>query len=183
MRRISVVGTSGAGKTTTARRLARALGAPFLELDSLHWQADWTPADPRAMRTAVSGFLTGESWVVDGNYRGVLGTLVWDHADTVVWVDLGRPHVMWQATRRTLARVLTRRMLWNGNREPLSNLLRPWGQDSILRWAWSTHPTNRARYLAAMGDPAFAHLTFVRLRTRREISRFLRQVADGPCGV
>ena len=36
--RISVIGTSGAGKTTFARRLAEAVGAPYVELDAINWQ-------------------------------------------------------------------------------------------------------------------------------------------------
>jgi len=36
MQRISVVGTSGSGKTTVARRIAEALGFPHVELDALH---------------------------------------------------------------------------------------------------------------------------------------------------
>jgi gluconate kinase len=47
VQRVSVVGTSGAGKSTVAAALAALLGASFLELDSVHHQADWTPL-PRA---------------------------------------------------------------------------------------------------------------------------------------
>jgi gluconate kinase len=43
MQRVSVVGTSGAGKSTVAAALAALLGASFVELDSVHHQADWTP--------------------------------------------------------------------------------------------------------------------------------------------
>ena len=36
VQRVSVVGTSGAGKSTVAAALAALLGASFLELDSVH---------------------------------------------------------------------------------------------------------------------------------------------------
>ena len=44
MKRISVVGSSGSGKTTVARRIAEALDAPHVELDELHWGPDWAAA-------------------------------------------------------------------------------------------------------------------------------------------
>ena len=46
MQRLVVVGTSGSGKTTVAGQLALILGVPHIELDSLHWEPDWTEADP-----------------------------------------------------------------------------------------------------------------------------------------
>ncbi|MFJ9388451.1 shikimate kinase [Nocardioides sp. NPDC101246] len=39
--RVSVVGSSGSGKSTVARRLADILGVPYIELDSIHWQPGW----------------------------------------------------------------------------------------------------------------------------------------------
>jgi len=41
--RVVVVGTSCAGKTTFARRLAGIVGAAHVELDALHWGPLWTP--------------------------------------------------------------------------------------------------------------------------------------------
>lgn len=44
VRRVLVVGRSGSGKTTTARRIAGELGIPHIELDALHWGPDRTTA-------------------------------------------------------------------------------------------------------------------------------------------
>jgi adenylate kinase family enzyme len=43
MQRVSVVGSSGSGKTTLAAQIARCLGAPHLELDSVFHQPGWEP--------------------------------------------------------------------------------------------------------------------------------------------
>ena len=39
--RIVVVGTSGAGKTPLARRIAALLKLPQIELDAINWQSGW----------------------------------------------------------------------------------------------------------------------------------------------
>ena len=177
MKRISVVGSSGSGKTTVARRLAEALGVPHVELDALHWGASWSAATAAELSERVSAATTGEGWVVDGNYWSKIGPQVWTTADTVVWVSPPRWRTMWQSVTRTVRRAATRQELWSGNRESWRGL-RFWrGEESVLWWAWTTYARTQERYAGAMADPRWEHLTFYRLRTRREIERFLAQVA------
>ena len=173
MRRVSVVGTSGVGKSTVASALARVLGADFLELDSLQHQADWTPLPTSEFRAAVAAAAAGECWVIDGNYSRVRD-IVWARADTVVWLDLPRRTVMRRVIWRTLRRVGGRVELWNGNRERWRNFFTLDQEESVIIWAWQTHASNRARYEAAMADPENGHLRFVRLKNPAAARRFLR---------
>jgi shikimate kinase len=46
MQRVSVVGSSGAGKTTVGRALAEILGVPFTELDAVRHRPDWATIEP-----------------------------------------------------------------------------------------------------------------------------------------
>ena len=39
--RINVVGTSGCGKSTVAKRIAEKLNVPYIQLDELHWKPNW----------------------------------------------------------------------------------------------------------------------------------------------
>lgn len=172
--RVRVVGTSGSGKTTFARDLARRLGVPHLELDRLHHRAGWAPAPVTEFRAELSDFLAAspDGWVVDGNYQDRAAGLT-DHADTVVWLDYPRRVVMGRVVRRTAVRAVTRRELWNGNREPRTTMFRREPEDNIVLWAWRTHGPYRARYAAAAGPH------WVRLRSPREARRWLSAVG-GP---
>jgi len=172
-----VVGTSGAGKSTLAAALAGVLGADFLELDSVHHQADWVPLPTDEFRRRVASVVAGERWVVDGNYSKVRD-LVWARADTVVWLDLPRRMVMRRVIWRSFRRAAGRVELWNGNREPWRNFFTLNKEESVISWAWQTHASIRAKFEAAMSDPANGHLRFVRLTSPAAVRRFLRSASS-----
>jgi adenylate kinase family enzyme len=172
-----VVGCSGSGKTTLARSLAGVLGVPHLELDSVYHQPGWVPLDDESFRTRVREATTADRWVVDGNYSTVRD-IVWDRADTVVWFDLPFAVVLARTIRRTLRRTITRQELWNGNKEPWSNLWSFKPEKSIVAWTATRHGVYRRRYGDAEHDPRWARLRFVRLRTQREADAFLAGVTS-----
>jgi len=172
MQRVSIVGCSGSGKSTVGRRMAESLGTGYLELDSIFHQPGWTELATEEFRRRVAEVVAGDAWVIDGNYTAVRD-LVWQRADTVVWLDLPRPLVMRRVVVRTLRRAVLRQELWNGNREPLTNFYRLDPEQNIIRWSWVMHPGYVARYTAAMADPGHAHLRFIRLRSPAEITAFL----------
>ena len=172
MHRVSVVGVPGSGKTTVGRQLAASFGVPFVELDSIFHQPGWVELPVDDFRKRVTEALTASAWVVDGNYSAVRD-LVWQRADTVVWLDLPRRRVMYRIILRTVRRALTRERLSNGNREPLSNFYRLDPAKNIIRWTWVKYADYIERYGTAMQDPAYSHLTFVRLRSQHEVDAFL----------
>ena len=97
--------------------------------------------------------------------------LTWRLADTLIWLDLPLPLVLWRLFWRTLRRVFTGEDLWGtGNTESLRNAF--FSRQSILLYAMKTHRYNRRRFTI---DCAFLgkEKTVVRLRSAREVERFL----------
>ena len=109
----------------------------------------------------VATATSGQTWVVDGNYEPVRD-LLWERADTVVWLDLSRTTNLRRAVVRTGKRLLSRAELWNGNCERWHALLRA---SHPIRWTWQTHARHRAAYEARLADQRWQHLTVVRLTT------------------
>ena len=177
MQRVSVIGASGVGKTSVAGALAEAIGAPHHELDSLHWGLDWTAADVDAFREDVARLTTGDRWVIDGNYSSVRD-LILDRADTVVWLRLPRRTTMSRLARRSIARLVRHQVLWNDNTERLSDLLRWWDPEHLLRWSWTSHERHRVRYGAEMEDPAHRHVRYVVLERPGDVERFLAEAGQ-----
>jgi adenylate kinase family enzyme len=174
---VSVVGCSGSGKTTLAAALARSLGVHHVELDSIYHGPGWTQLSDDEFRHRVAMVAESEAWVVDGNYS-VVQDIIWAAADTVVWFDLPYAQVMARTIRRTVRRTLTKEELWNGNREPLSNLWSWKPEKSIIAWAATQHSACRRRYGEAELDPRWTGLHFVRLRSQAEADALLERVAS-----
>jgi len=191
MRRISVVGSSGAGKTTLARALAARLGLAHVELDSFYHQADWSHPSTEAFRTSVEKALTDAEashggWTLCGDYESQLEKLRELRSDTIVWVDLAKPLVMARLARRTVRRALTREELWNGNREPLTNFYRWDPEANVVRWSWTHFDERRLRFQSHIADGSWDHLRVVHLKTTRDAENFLGSLSPpgslGPPG-
>ncbi len=171
--RCVVVGTSGAGKSTFARKLASRLRADHVELDELHWDANWTEREQADFEARVAARTAGERWVVDGNYSSVRH-VTWARATDIVWLDFSRAVVWSRVIRRTFRRAATRETLWAGNRESLARAL--FAKDSILLWSFTTYGKNRTKYAAASTSGEHPHLRWHVLRAPREAERLLRAV-------
>jgi adenylate kinase family enzyme len=167
-----VVGNAGSGKSTLAAALADHLELPYIELDAIYHQRHWQPLPTEQFRKRVEALISGDSWVVDGNYSDVLEQ-IWRRADTVIWLDLPRRIVMRQLIVRTIIRVTQRVELWNGNRERLRNLLARDPAESVIVWAWHHHIKYYNRYSAATNDPVWSHLHFHRLTSRNDARHLL----------
>lgn len=168
-RRITVKGTSGAGKSTFPADLASRLGIIYIQLDALYHGPNWsepTIEEFRARMRAVMDAAPG-GWVIDGNYDSRLGDTVLHAADTIVW--LGLP--FWLKIRRLWSRTMRRMRdnieLWNGNRKILRGAFLV--RDSLFVYAIRTHIRHRREWPARFGqDPRL-----VRLRSATEVRRWL----------
>ena len=173
--RIAVVGTSGSGKTTMARKLAERLGFKHVELDSLHWGPDWTPTPRELFRERVAEALDGKTWTTDGNYSSVRD-IVWKRADTVVWLDYSLALVMGRVIRRTIRRSALREELWSSNRESIGTSFM--SRDSIILWAFNSYRRRKREYPVLFAQPEHAHLRVVRLTTPREAEAWFHSLPE-----
>src|SRR5262245_50894901 len=102
MRRILVIGSPGAGKTTLSTRLAAKLDIPVHYLDRYHWDAGWKYRDSTEAREAVRALAETSEWVMDGNFAESFD-LRMPRADTLVWLDYPRATCMRRILLRTIS--------------------------------------------------------------------------------
>jgi adenylate kinase family enzyme len=179
--RISVVGTTGLGKTTLAKALASQLGLPYIEMDALNWEAGWralSQTDPKEFVRQVALAIAGDDWVLDGAYGLVRDLVLW-RATHLIWLDYDRSIIMCWVIRRSLVRAALRTEMWAGNRERWLHMLRP---SHPIPWAWNTWRRRRRDLEERLQQNEYYHLVVLRLRRPREAARLLRELkqTNGP---
>jgi adenylate kinase family enzyme len=126
VRRIAVVGSGGAGKSTCARRLGALTGIPVIHLDRYFWQPGWVETPSEQWRALQADLGAGESWIMDGNYGGTFDVR-FARADTVLVLAMPR----WLCLTRALWRTLR-----NRGRDVQAEGCPERVDLAFLRWIW-----------------------------------------------
>lgn len=165
MQKVLVIGSSGAGKSVFAARLAERTGLPLIHLDAVYWRPGWVKTPKDEWARMVDGLLARDRWVMDGNYAGTLDRRL-AACDTVVFLDLPRAFCLWRAVKRRIAyRRQPRPDMTPGCSERLT-----W---EFIRWIWKYPCEQRPRVLARLGALRPDQRAVV-LRSPAEMEDFLR---------
>ena len=87
MKRIMIIGSPGAGKSTLARRLQDVTGLPLYYLDMLWHRPDRTTVPKDEFDSVLSEIVSRDEWIIDGNYGRTLEMRM-AACDTVLLLDL-----------------------------------------------------------------------------------------------
>jgi adenylate kinase family enzyme len=165
MRRVLVIGSPGAGKSTLSARLAAKLKIPVHYLDLHHWLPGWKYRDSASAREIVRTLAATDEWVMDGNFAETFD-LRMPRADTLVWLDYPR------AT--CLRRILMRTIRGYGKQAPdLPDGCPETFDPGVLRFAWTFPARSRPQIPRAI-ERFGQHLRVFQLRNDRDVSNFCR---------
>ncbi|VTQ69655.1 Topology modulation protein [Corynebacterium pseudotuberculosis] len=99
--KIAIMGYSGGGKSTLARRLGSQLNAPVLHLDSIHFSAGWVERNLAEESATVEAFLnTHSDWIIDGNYALLSEERRLAEADRIILILVPRAIRLWRVFLR-----------------------------------------------------------------------------------
>ena len=169
MQRILVIGSSGAGKSLFSQRLGEATGLPVIHLDRHFWSSGWVEPDRTEWRNKVVELLTGDRWIVDGNYSNTL-ELRLEKCDTVVFLDFSRVLCTW--------RVLKRAWQYRGRSRPdIAEGCHEKIDLSFLNWTWNYPTRSRPGVLRKLSTVS-ERVRIITLRTDREVEMFLNSLQN-----
>jgi adenylate kinase family enzyme len=169
MQRIAIIGCSGTGKSTLARKVGARLDLPVVHLDALFWEPGWKEAEPEAFRARVAKALAGGRWVSDGNYNTRTFDLRLPQADLIVWLD----QPLWLRFVRVAWRAFRHR---RGGRLDMGPDCPEKLDRAFLAFIWNFDRVTRPRIEAAIARLA-PHVPLVRLRGDAQIAAFLQGLA------
>jgi adenylate kinase family enzyme len=163
MKRVLVIGSGGAGKSTFSRRLGKLTGIEVLHLDKLHWQSGWIEPPKDEWRRTVEDNLKKESWIMDGNFGGTMDLRL-AACDTAILLDLPRTICLY--------RVLKRRLKYRGTSRPdMSEGCHEKIDYKFLKWIWDYPKKNKPQV-----EKKLKHFenekTIIRLKSQREVEDF-----------
>ena len=167
VKRIAIIGSGGAGKSTLARRLGATLGVEVIHLDAVYWREGWNATPSPEWERTVAALVQRESWIMDGNFAGTLDTRC-RAADTLIFLDVPRSVCF--------CRVLYRQLAYWGRTRPDMAPGCPEKLDAgFLQWIWRYPLYSRPRVLRKLEHYA-AGRTVVKLRSSTEVKRFLKEI-------
>ncbi len=164
MKKIIVIGSSGAGKSTFARRFGAATEIEVVHLDKLYWKPGWIEPSEDEWKAILVEALKGDSWIIDGNYSGTIEMRV-AACDTVIFLDL--PPVV--CVYRILKRVAVH---YGKNRPAMAEGCNEQFDWKFLVWVWN-YPQRSKPVIEKVLEKYKDEKTIVRLNSKKAVENFL----------
>lgn len=166
MKKVIVIGSGGAGKSTFSRQLGEKLGLPVVHLDQLFWHPNWTRTPEDEWVEIVRREIARDEWIMDGNFGGTREMRI--HAcDTVIFLDMPR----WLC----LYRILKRTILYHGKTRPdMAEGCNEKIDLEFILWVWNYPNGTRSRVTAELERNTEKNI--IELRSTGEIEAFLQKI-------
>ena len=166
MKRVVVIGSGGAGKSTFSRQLGEITGLPVIHLDRLFWQPGWVQTSKEEWAEIVSREIQRPAWIMDGNFGGTREMRM-HAADTIIMLDLSR----WICVYRILKRTL---LYKPGGRPDMADGCHEKLDPEFILWVWNYRKRSRKNAMTEMEK--LVDKDIIILKTRREVEQFLRRL-------
>lgn len=169
MKKIIIIGSGGAGKSTFARRLGELTGIEVFHLDKLYWKPNWQEPPKEEWKKLLETKLEKDEWIMDGNFGGTLEMRL-KYCDTVIFLDLPRTVCIY----RTLKRWIKYR---NTNRPDMTVGCNEKFDLEFLGWVWNFPKTKKPKIEEKL-KTLEKEKTIIRLHSPKEVEKFFLNFSE-----
>lgn len=167
MKKIILIGSGGAGKSTLAKQLGEILNIEVFHLDKLYWQAGWVEPSEDDWEKKVAELLKKDSWVMDGNFGGTMEMRL-KACDTAIFLDLPRTICLY--------RILKRRLKYrNTNRPDMTEGCNEKVDLEFLGWIWNYRKIKKPKVEKIL-QKFEQEKKIIRFKSPQEVEKFISNV-------
>ncbi|PPA70625.1 DNA topology modulation protein [Jeotgalibacillus proteolyticus] len=128
MRKIIIIGSGGAGKSTLSKKLGKKLGLPVFHLDAFFWNPGWEQTPKDTFIEMADEMINNPEWIIDGNYGSTLEPRM-EAADTIILLNYSRYICVGRALKRRI-------MYHNKTRPDMAEGCEEKIDLEFLKWIW-----------------------------------------------
>ncbi len=99
MKKVVIIGSPGAGKSTLARKLGPMLKINVLHLDRLFWECGWKAKTRETRIDILQKRVMEKQWIIEGTYLHI-SELHLNAADTIIFLDTSPLYCLWRLIKR-----------------------------------------------------------------------------------
>lgn len=167
MKKILIIGSGGAGKSTLARRLHEATGIELIHLDQIYWLPNWTEPSKNDWIKTNEKLLEKDALIMDGTFGSTLEMRL-NECDTVLFLDIPRTVCIYRAVKRLLK--------YRGeNRPDMGAGCVEKFDFEFLKWIWNFPKKDKLRIEKYL-EKHTGNVKIIRLKSSREIKNFLSEI-------
>ncbi len=167
MKRIMIIGSGGAGKSTLARQLGERLQLDVYHLDALMWKPGWVMASREERISIQQQLVKKDEWIIDGNFGNTLDLRL-QAADTVILIDLPRIVCIYRVLKRVARyRGTTRPDMGASCEEKLDF--------AFLKWVWNFPNIQRLQLLQQIEQHP-TKLNLIHLKSPRAVKNLIQSL-------
>jgi len=165
--KIVILGYSGAGKSTFAKKLHLHYDIPVLYLDTVHFAANWVERNDYDMETDMRQFMKQDAWILEGNYRRLCPNR-YQEADQIFVFKMNRFLCIYHVIQRRIKyRHHQRESIAKGCKEKIDF--------SFFMWVLFTGRTKRRRKFFKTIENTYQDKVKI-FKHRKQMKRYLREI-------
>ncbi len=164
MKKICVIGSGGAGKSTFSRKLGDKLRLPVYHLDKMFWKPGWIEPEDHEFDMMLKELVLKPEWIMDGNFKRTM-KIRFDEADTIIYLDFPR--------RKCLINIFKRYIKYRGKvRGDLPEGCPEKFDWEFTKWVWD-YPKRSRPLTLEMLEKYRDCKNVVVLKSRKDIENYL----------